>query len=83
VCSITGRITDGQEEAYIFPILAKKMPQFGKNHKAGGDHLKSHKQIHDGLDKYEAFIKDALAGPEYDGAKLREIMDGFRDVLFR
>ena len=45
--------------------------------------MKSHKKIHDGLDRYEAFIKDALAGPEYDGSKLREIMDGFKEVLFR
>ena len=72
-----------QEETYIFPILAKKMPQFDKNRKASGEHLKSHKKIHDGLDKCEAFLKDALAGPEYDGSKLKEIMDGFKEVLFR
>lgn len=72
-----------QEETYIFPILAKKMPQFGKNHKASGEHLKSHNAIHNGLDRYEAYLKEAMAGPEYDGAKLREIMDGFKEVLFR
>ena len=37
-----------QKEAYIFPLLAKKMPQFKAGAKQAGEHLKSHKAIHDG-----------------------------------
>jgi hypothetical protein len=29
-------------------VLAKKMPQFKAGSREGGEHLKSHKQIHDG-----------------------------------
>lgn len=36
------------EEAHIFPLLAKKMPQFKAGSRESGEHLKSHKQIHDG-----------------------------------
>jgi hypothetical protein len=37
-----------QEERHIFPILAKKMPQFKAGARESGQHLKSHKQIHAG-----------------------------------
>jgi hypothetical protein len=37
-----------------------------------------------GLDKYEAFLRDALAKPSsYSPETLREVMDSFRDILFR
>ena len=36
------------EEAYIFPVLARKMPQFKAGAREAGEHLKSHKAIHDG-----------------------------------
>jgi hypothetical protein len=94
------------QETYIFPILAKKMPQFKAGAREQGEHLKSHKAIHvgmspcatrtwlvvlhtladlvQGLDKYNAFLKATLAEPSsYNPTQLREIMDGFREVLFR
>ncbi|KAK1927009.1 hypothetical protein DB88DRAFT_476362 [Papiliotrema laurentii] len=72
------------EETYIFPVLAKKMPQFKDGARESGQHLQAHKAIHDGLDKYEAFLKASLANPNnYSAATLRGIMDGFKDVLFR
>jgi hypothetical protein len=37
-----------QEERHIFPILAKKMPQFKAGARESGEHLKSHKAIHQG-----------------------------------
>lgn len=37
-----------QEERHIFPILARKMPQFKAGARESGAHLKSHKQIHAG-----------------------------------
>lgn len=34
------------EETVLFPILGKKMPKFAQDE--DGEHLESHKQIHDG-----------------------------------
>lgn len=36
------------EEAYIFPMLAKKLPQFRMNGKGGKDHVEMHRKIHNG-----------------------------------
>lgn len=91
-----------EQETYIFPKLAKRMPQFAKGGRENGAHLKSHKQIHngtssvpnsspdanvdvwEGLDRYEAFLKASLENnSSYNPAALREIMDGFREVLYR
>ncbi|ORY35423.1 hypothetical protein BCR39DRAFT_509569 [Naematelia encephala] len=72
------------EEAYIFPILAKKMPQFQAGAREGGEHLESHRQIHEGLERYEKYLEDSLANSsKYNAGALRAIMDGFREVLFR
>src|SRR5205814_3937222 len=66
--------------AYIFPILAKRMPQF----KPEGDHLKEHQEIHKGLDEYIAYIKKCRKSrKDWDGEKMKNIMDSFRDVLFK
>lgn len=71
------------EEAYIFPLLAKKMPQFKDGARDKGAHLEAHKGIHDGLERYQAYISQCKADPDaYDGTKLRGIMDSFHDVLF-
>ena len=60
------------------------MPQFKDGARESGEHLKSHKAIHAGLDKYDEFLKNALADTgKYNANTLREIMDGFREVLFR
>jgi len=72
------------EETYIFPILGKRMPQFKDGARESGEHLKSHRAIHAGLDKYDAFVKEALENTSsYNPATLRAIMDGFKEVLFR
>ncbi|AFR95725.2 hypothetical protein C343_03830 [Cryptococcus neoformans C23] len=71
------------EETYIFPILSKKMPQFAAGKRESGEHLVAHKKIHDGLDKYDHFLSSSIDDPSvYNGEKLREIMDSFREVLF-
>lgn len=87
------------EEAHIFPVLAKKMPQFKAGAREGGEHLESHRKIHagefyilvcvrtltgTGLDKYEAYLEKCLAdSSKYSASELREILDSFREVLFR
>lgn len=71
------------EEAYIFPLLAKKMPQFKDGGRDKGAHIRAHKGIHDGLERYQAYINSCKSNPDnYDGEKLRSLMDAFHDVLF-
>ncbi|KAJ9111069.1 hypothetical protein QFC19_001267 [Naganishia cerealis] len=74
------------EEKHIFPILARKMPQFKAGARESGAHLKSHKQIHNGslgMDKYAALLTKYAADPtSYSPTELRENMDSWREVLF-
>ena len=73
-------IMDVMTRTYIFPILAEKMPQF----KQDGDHLKEHEGIHKGLDEYVAYIKKCRKEKkDWDGEKMKTIMDSFRDILFK
>ena len=67
------------EEKHIFPILAKKMPAFRKELEL----LTQHKQIHDGLDKFEAYLAECRSGErELRFAELGAVMDGFGAVLW-
>jgi len=68
------------EEQHIFPVLAKKMPAFRKELEL----LTQHKQIHAGLDKLEAYIKECRSGErELVMRELKEILDGFGTVLWQ
>jgi len=68
------------EEQHIFPILAQRMPQF----RPGSSALEQHKQIHAGLDKLEAYMKDVKRGKiDLERAKVKEILDGFGEVLWK
>lgn len=67
------------EEQHIFPVLAQKMPAFKKELEL----LTQHKQIHNGLDKFEAYIDDCKAGKrDMRMDELKEIMDSFGTVLW-
>jgi hypothetical protein len=56
------------------------MPHFA----AHGEHLKEHEEIHKGLDEYVAYIRQCRKDrKEWDGDKMKGIMDGFRGVLFK
>lgn len=67
------------EEVAIFPLLAHKHPAFAKN----AQHEESHKLIHDGLEKYSAFLQKSMMQPDaYSAAELRDILDSFRAPLF-
>ncbi|TXT12775.1 hypothetical protein VHUM_01176 [Vanrija humicola] len=70
----------GLEENYIFPALARKLPdKFG----AHGHEKEQHKHIHTGLDSYDGYLHWARSHPDqYEGKKLRAIMDTFREVLY-
>jgi len=67
------------EERRIFPVLAKKMPEFRSNQA----HIKSHQGIHKGLDALEALLKKWKADPkEYSPEDMKACLDSWREVLF-
>ncbi|KAJ7770194.1 hypothetical protein DFH07DRAFT_268458 [Mycena maculata] len=59
------------EERHIFPVLAKKMPQFSTETEDA--HIDSHKGIH----------KGSKEPSTYSPTEMRACLDGFREVLFR
>lgn len=68
------------EEAYIFPLLADKHPAF----RDGAEHKADHKEIHDGLERYAAFLVAAMDDhSKYSATELREILDSFKTPLMR
>jgi hypothetical protein len=65
------------EERMMFPVLAKRMPEFRD------PHVEEHKQIHGGLHRYQAYIQGVRDEPStYSPAKFREVMASFSNVLF-
>jgi hypothetical protein len=84
---VVNRHLDGHhriEEAYIFPLLAHKMPQFKPGRKGqDGEHIAYHRKIHEGLDKYDAYLNKAMRDQSsYSSEELRAIMDSLRKPLF-
>ena len=67
------------EEAYVFPMLAEKMPKFREQ-----DHLKKqHEKIHEGLDVFEKYLHECTSGErELRLSELGEIMNSFGNVLW-
>jgi len=67
------------EEMHIFPVLATKMPAFRKELEL----LTQHKQIHNGLDKFEDYVRRCRSGEtDLRMDELKTLMDGFGDVLW-
>ncbi|KAK4232175.1 hypothetical protein QBC38DRAFT_533163 [Podospora fimiseda] len=73
------------EETHLYPLLARKMPQFGKkNKKDCCELLKQHKEIHEGMDKLEGYLRGCKSGKEeFEMGKMKELMEGWREVLMR
>ena len=72
-------LTENAEEQHIFPVLAQRMPAFRKELEL----LTQHKQIHNGLDKFEAYVDDCKAGKrDMRLDELKDIMDSFGTVLW-
>lgn len=68
------------EEQHIFPVLAKKMPEFRKEL----DLLSQHKQIHAGLEKLESYLEDCRSGTEdLRREEVKRLMQGFGEVLWK
>lgn len=85
----------GIEETYIFPVLARKMPEFqagsskaGKGAKGGpnkkaAELLQQHKEIHRGMDEMEAYLRACRGGEaDLEMSVLRAKMDSWGTVLW-
>ncbi|KAF4782651.1 hypothetical protein HER10_EVM0001494 [Colletotrichum scovillei] len=74
----------GIEEAHVFPMLARRMPEFRTGGRGGGaELLRQHKQIHDGMDKFEAYLRACRdRETELELGVLKEKMDSWGEVLW-
>ncbi|KAF4975125.1 hypothetical protein FZEAL_8040 [Fusarium zealandicum] len=71
----------GIEETYVFPALAKKMPEF-----RGGraELLRQHREIHDGLDDFAEYLRKCRGGEvDFEMDVLKAKMEGWGGVLWR
>jgi len=67
------------EEQHIFPVLARKMPAFKKELEL----LTQHKQIHNGLEKFEEYLAQCRTGEkDLRFGELKACMDLFGEVLW-
>ncbi|KAI5889528.1 uncharacterized protein SCHCODRAFT_02751065 [Schizophyllum commune H4-8] len=70
------------EEAWWFPYLGKRMPEFSHNDR--GEHVRSHELIHKGLDDLNKLVaKWARDNSSYNGAEMRACLDSFREGLMK
>lgn len=77
------------EETYIFPVLARRMPEFqssgGKgNGKRAAELLQQHRDIHKGMDVMESYLRQCRGGEvALEMPVLRAKMDTWGDVLWK
>ncbi|KAF7114051.1 hypothetical protein CNMCM5793_007031 [Aspergillus hiratsukae] len=68
------------EEQHIFPVLAKRMPEFRRELVL----LSQHKQIHKGLGKLEGYLGKCRSGEvDLQREEVKRLMDAFGEVLWR
>ncbi|GKZ24776.1 hypothetical protein AbraIFM66951_002004 [Aspergillus brasiliensis] len=75
----------GIEETYIFPYLAKKMPEFrtGRGGRQSAELLRQHREIHHGLEKLREYLSRCSHEEEdLDLRVLRGKLEGWREVLW-
>lgn len=68
------------EENYVFPALAKKMPEF-----RGGraELLRQHREIHKGLDGFAEYLKKCRSGEmDFEMSVLKGKMESWGGVLW-
>ncbi|RAQ45500.1 hypothetical protein AFGD_005928 [Aspergillus flavus] len=67
------------EEEHIFPVLARKMPEFRQKKTL----LAQHKKIHRGLDELEQYLEKCRSGEEdLELTEMKRLMDAFGEVLW-
>jgi hemerythrin-like domain-containing protein len=68
------------EEYRVFPVLAKKMPEFDP---AKGDLLGQHALIHDGLELFKGYLTHCVRGDvDFEMNMLRKLMESFGETLW-
>ncbi|XXH04345.1 hypothetical protein Hte_010759 [Hypoxylon texense] len=75
------------EETYIFPVLARRMPEFrndGKGGKGGAaELLRQHREIHDGMEGMRKYLRSCREGEQdLDMAALKAQMESWGAVLW-
>ncbi|CVK94822.1 uncharacterized protein FMAN_13144 [Fusarium mangiferae] len=76
----------GIEERYIFPILAKKMPEFRSNtrNQAAAELLQQHEEIHSGITAMRQYLKACRSGNiEFRFGVLRSKMEPWGKTLLK
>lgn len=74
------------EETYIFPVLARKMPEFQSNGKGkrAAELLQQHKEIHKGMDLMEQYLtKCRNRELDMEMSVLKAKMDTWGRVLWK
>lgn len=75
------------EETYIFPILARRMPEFrtdGKGGKGAAELLQQHREIHDGMEGMRKYLRACRDGEkELDMPTLKTQMENWGSVLWK
>lgn len=71
------------EEAHIFPVLAKRMPEFKAGRNAA-ELLRQHQEIHKGMDGLEEYLNRCKSGEtELELRVLKTQLDSWGDVLWK
>ncbi|RYP56425.1 hypothetical protein DL771_011906 [Monosporascus sp. 5C6A] len=72
------------EETYLFPVLAKKMPEFRSGRGNGmAELLRQHKEIHRGLEVLQEYLLKCKSGEtELEMGVLKSKMEGWGTVLW-
>ncbi|KAF3770291.1 hypothetical protein M406DRAFT_320309 [Cryphonectria parasitica EP155] len=75
------------EETYVFPVLARKMPEFqagGRGGRKAAELLQQHKEIHKGMDGMEDYLRRCRNGEtDLEMSVLRTQMDTWGEVLWK
>lgn len=80
------------EETYIFPVLAKRMPEFQSAASAGtkssnkkaAELLQQHREIHKGMDVTEAYLRQCRTGEtDLEMGVLKAKLDSWGAVLWK
>lgn len=71
------------EEAYIFPVLARRMPEFKNDGKGAAELLRQHCEIHHGLDELRNYLQACRQGSkELDMDVMKALMETWGTVLW-
>ncbi|KAI1465118.1 uncharacterized protein F4812DRAFT_439630 [Daldinia caldariorum] len=74
------------EETYIFPVLARRMPEFrtdGKGGKNAAELLRQHEEIHKGMEGMQKYLRSCRDGEQdLDMATLKSQMETWGTVLW-